>query len=91
MTSCDRLWDAIRASLPANEWTPLQSIYRRVRDRVPLDREDFLPDAPGSSGLKWQRNVRDALQQRKALGQIDWKRPGLYRITTGTLGRDASA
>ncbi len=80
MTHADEFWRAIERFLRRDTWLPLVSIYRDVGDSVKLDREDMMPDAPGSSGLRWRRNVRNVLQSAKAQGRVEWKHPALYRL-----------
>lgn len=57
-------------------WYSLDEIYRIVEDRAPLEADDLLPDAPGSKGIRWQRNVRNVLQKAKHDGRLIWDIPG---------------
>lgn len=80
VTSHEELWEAVRQSLPREEWLPLALLYNRVRARCRLDDEDFLPSAPGNDVPKWKRNVRNVLQHRKQTGEVEWNRAGSYRL-----------
>ncbi len=84
MTTIDQLWEVIKRALPRDRWLPLQELYVLVERSIALQPDDFLPDAPGSPGIRWQRNVRNVLQSRKATGEILWE-PGSasYRLATG--------
>lgn len=80
MTHSDELWDAIQRTLSSDRWMALRDLYRGVEKRVSLDDEDHLPQAPGSDVPKWMRNVRNVLQQRKALGHVLWNGSAQYRL-----------
>jgi hypothetical protein len=76
----DELWAAIQRVLRRDRWTRLADLYRGVAQLVPLDPDDFDPQAPGSDTPKWQRNVRNVLQVRKGIGHVLWDRGGQYRL-----------
>lgn len=81
MTHLDDLWPAIRRALRTDRWTSLSQIYRAVEQSVSLDAEDYLPDAPGSTGARWKRNVRNVLQSRKTRGDVQWdSRTASYKL-----------
>jgi hypothetical protein len=79
----DELWAAIRGSLHVDRWISLSELYRRVESTISLDPDDHDPDAPGSEGARWKRNVRNVLQRRKALGHVEWDGHGRYRLGGG--------
>lgn len=64
----------IRAALlhhiKRGELYPLSDLYDVVRRRVELREGDFLPEAPGASGPRWKRNVRNQLQQMRTEGTL---------------------
>jgi hypothetical protein len=76
----DELWQAIQRVLRKDRWTRLADLYRGVAQLLTLDADDFEPEAPGSELPKWQRNVRNVLQRRKALGHIVWDHAGQYKL-----------
>lgn len=81
MTHLDDLWPAIRRALHTDRWTSLSQIYRAVEASVTLDAEDHMPDALGSTGARWKRNVRNVLQSRKARGDVKWdSRTASYKL-----------
>jgi len=80
MTHLPDIWNCIRSKLPRGKWVPLEDIYRLVERLLPLDREDFQPQSPLSDIPKWKRNVRNVLQYRKGVGDIEWDGKGQYRI-----------
>lgn len=79
MTRAETLWSAIRKGMSTTRWTPLQIIYRCVEESINLDAEDQLPEAPGSTGPKWKRNVRNVLQRRRTTGEVSWNGSAEYR------------
>lgn len=74
------LWKAIMDGLASGEWTSLQSIYRFVEENVELKPDDFDPSAPSNDSPRWQRNVRNVLQHRKTIGEVEWSGSGRYRL-----------
>jgi hypothetical protein len=81
MTRLDALWPAIRRALHTERWVALSQIYRAVEASVTLDAEDHMPDAPGSTGARWKRNVRNVLQSKKVRGDVKWDaRTASYKL-----------
>ena len=80
MTQSPEFWRVIQKTLRKDRWTPLEDLYIAVERTISLDREDFLPQAPGSSIPKWKRNVRNVLQRRKLRGDIAWDGDAHYRL-----------
>jgi putative restriction endonuclease len=76
----EQLWEAIAANLPRGTWVPLQSIYELVREAVTLTPEDHEPEVEGSAQERWQRNVRNVLQRRKADGEVLWDQEAHYML-----------
>jgi len=81
MTRHSELWDCIREYLPKGKWTPLEEIYTLVKNNLALDEEDYEPQSPSSDISKWKRNVRNVLQYRKGIGEIDWDGQGMYQLS----------
>ena len=80
MLHSDDIWTALAEHLPRGEWVQLSDIYNLVERQTVLDDEDWDVDAPGSSSPRWQRNVRNVLQRRKACGDIEWAGAGKYLL-----------
>jgi hypothetical protein len=79
MTRAPELWEIIRQVLRRDRWTTLGELYSYVEGRAHLDREDHVPEAPGSSVPKWKRNVRNVLQRRRATDEVVWNGAAEYR------------
>lgn len=66
----------LRRHMLPGEWMSLSQLYALVERHASLTPADWEPDAPGSSGVRWQRNVRNLLQKRKsrvgAGGVFEW-------------------
>ena len=71
MTNAFMISDALDKLMRKGQHYHLEQIYMIVEGECRLDKEDFNPQAPGSSVPKWKRNVRNVLQRRKAR---DWVR-----------------
>jgi hypothetical protein len=80
MLSCPEIWSILKRWMPKGSWVDLQDLYHIVEDHASLRNDDFEPDAPGSTGLRWQRNVRNALQAHKRQGDIAWDGNAHYRL-----------
>ena len=80
MTSQPEMWSALLNHLPAGTWVQLQEIYSVVENVLTLDDEDYEPQSPSSDLPKWKRNVRNVLQYRKGIGQIEWDGNAGYRL-----------
>jgi len=80
ITSSHQIWSAILSSMPRGGWIPLPKIYELVEGSVGLTTEDHEPEAEGASQQRWQRNVRNVLQQRKAVGEILWDGEAHYML-----------
>jgi len=66
--------------MPRNEWISLYEIYDLVARYGQLDDEDYGPQSPTSDLPKWKRNVRNVLQYRKCVGEIEWDKDAHYKI-----------
>jgi hypothetical protein len=80
MTHQPDIWKCLKTKLPRGQWVDLQAIYSVVESHLPLDREDFEPQASNSDIPKWMRNVRNVLQYRKRTGEVEWDGDGRYRL-----------
>ncbi len=79
MTHLPEIWKCLKAHLPKGGWTPIKEIYEIVESDLQLDKEDFENQSPNSSIPKWKRNVRNVLQYRKRIGEIEWDGQGNYK------------
>lgn len=66
------IWGIILKHMPRGKWVSVSEICLIVESHTNLDREDYEPEAPGSSIPKWRRNVRNALLHYKRKGEIYW-------------------
>jgi hypothetical protein len=73
-------WDGLLAGARRGEWLPIAEVYAIVQRSVTLDADDERPISPTNSSPRWKRTVRNALQRRKVLGDIEWDRRGKYRL-----------
>lgn len=80
MTRLPEIWSCIKQYLPKGQWVNLETIYELVETNLKLDLEDFEPQSPSSVIPKWKRNVRNVLQYRKRIGDIEWGNDAKYRI-----------
>lgn len=76
----DDIWRVIRHSMRPGVWLDITDIHKLVAEHVELDAEDLMPAGPGHSDVRWRRNVRNVLQQRKQSGELEWERPRRYRL-----------
>lgn len=79
-TTSQAIWDVLSQRMQAGRWYELADLYSLVERYAGLRDGDFGADAPGSSSLRWQRNVRNVLQRRKTSGYLEWDAPGRYRL-----------
>lgn len=68
------IWEIILKHMPRGKWVSVSKICLIVESHTKLDREDYEPEAPGSSIPKWRRNVRNALLHYKRKDEICWNR-----------------
>jgi hypothetical protein len=80
ITTQEQIWAAVVASMPRGRWVSLQEIYQLVSESVALTPEDHASEAEGASQERWQRNVRNVLQGRKATGDVLWDRAAEYML-----------
>ncbi len=80
MTRLLEICSCIKQYLPKGQWVNLETIYELIKTNLKLDLEDFEPQSPSSDIPKWKRNVRNVLQYRKRIGDIEWENDAKYRI-----------
>ena len=76
----DEIWSILTRSMQPGTWYDLQQMYSFVSNSAALTDADLEPDAPGSESPRWERNVRNVLQRRKASGRLDWDGRARYRL-----------
>lgn len=80
MIHLPEIWDIILRHMPRGCWVSLEEVYRMVERYSNLDAEDFEPQSPSSNIPKWKRNVRNVLQYRKVMGEIQWDGDARYLL-----------
>ncbi len=80
MIHLPEIWDIILRHMPRGRWVSLEEVYRMVERYSNLDAEDFEPQSPSSNIPKWKRNVRNVLQYRKGMGEIQWDGDARYLL-----------
>jgi hypothetical protein len=80
MLTSAEAWDALRSNAPRGEWMTIADVYAIVRANVALTPDDERAIAPSNRSERWKRTVRNALQRRKALGEVQWDGAGRYRL-----------
>jgi hypothetical protein len=80
MLSSEEAWTALAQNAPRGEWLSIADVYAVVQRSVVLHAEDEPPISPTNRSPRWKRTIRNALQRRKALGQIEWDGAGRYRL-----------
>jgi len=76
----DEIWSALTSGMTVGRWYDLQELYVVVAERAVLSPADLDPAAAGSQSLRWHRNVRNVLQRRKSVDDIEWNGNGKYRL-----------
>ena len=84
MLHADTIWELFQHDLVTDAWTALDELYALVEGEAPLDEEDLAPAAPGHSDVRWRRNVRNVLQQRRASGEVEYDGTAHYRLPSFT-------
>jgi len=79
-TTSEEIWSVLVSRMKRGTWYKLSELYDLVESHLTLVPGDFDSDAPGSAAPRWQRNVRNVLQRRKANGYLDWRPPWKYRL-----------
>jgi hypothetical protein len=85
MTSLTTFWKVIQDVLPSGQWTKLSDLLNQIKSRVQLDDEDLAPASQWQeTNLRWERNVRNTLQDHLDIG-VERKERGYYRLKQGTI------
>jgi predicted HNH restriction endonuclease len=80
MTSNTRFWELIQQFLPADRWMKLADLLHTIKNTTQLDEEDLEPASKWQeTNLRWERNVRNALQTHLDNG-VERSERGYYRL-----------
>lgn len=77
----DEIWSILTRGMRRGRWHDLAELYEMVESKATLTSADLEPDAPNSNSPRWQRNVRNVLQRRKTVGDLDWDGRAKYRLS----------
>ena len=80
MTHLSEIWDLLKKYLKREKWYDLKDIYTIVEIHGNLDTDDVQGQSPNSEIPKWKRNVRNVLQYRKTIGEIQWNGNSKYML-----------
>lgn len=80
MIHLPEIWDLLKKYLKREKWYDLEEIYTIVEIHGNLDADDMQGQSPYSEIPKWKRNVRNVLQYRKTIGEIQWNRNSKYML-----------
>jgi hypothetical protein len=78
----DQIWSILVRHMIADRWYELGELYALVEANAVITAADCEPDAPRSTSPRWQRNVRNVLQRRKTMGDLEWDGRGRYRLSS---------
>jgi len=80
MIHLPEIWELLKKYLKREKWYDLKEIYTIVEIHVNLDADDMQGQSSNSKIPKWKRNVRNVLQYRKTIGEIQWNRNSKYML-----------
>lgn len=80
MLNSKAAWQVLVDKVPTGEWLTLDQLYAIVERDAPLDDVDRTGVSEGSKSPKWKRTVRNVLQRKKSLGEIEWDGRGKFRF-----------
>lgn len=87
----DEIWSILADRMQPGSWHELPELYAMVESRATLTPADLEPDAPRSNSPRWQRNVRNVLQRRKAVGDLTWDGRANYSLPLRVAHTSSSA
>lgn len=73
-------WQILIEHAPTGEWVSLRRIYTVVEEHAELDEADRAGVSDKSSSPKWKRTVRNLLQGKKTLGEVEWDGNARFRF-----------
>lgn len=80
MLTTGQAWQILSARAPRDEWVTTRDLYALVEATVELDEHDRALVSSRGSSTRWHRTVRNALQQAKRRGAIEWDRTRGFRL-----------
>lgn len=84
MLNSKTAWSVISEKAPRGEWIGLDRIYAIVEAGATLDNGDRVGISDKSASPKWKRTVRNVLQRKKSLGEIEWDGQGRFRFSNNS-------
>jgi hypothetical protein len=80
-TPINTLWTVLNANIPLQQWLDISRLYEIVEQNFDaFTRDDLAPVMTTKKEPTWHRNVRNALQRRRASGEILYDGNANYRI-----------
>jgi hypothetical protein len=76
----DEIWDTLQRYMRRGVWISVKEIYELIESHAELDEADMEPAATGHSDVRWRRNVRNVLQQKKHTKALEWDGKTRYRL-----------
>lgn len=73
-------WQVLIQKAPAGQWLSLDQVYDIVEAAVELDDADRAGVSAKSVSPRWKRTVRNLLQRKKTLGEVEWDGAGRFRF-----------
>ncbi len=80
MLNSKNAWATLGKGAARGQWLSLDEIYGIVESGARLDDRDRAGISDRSSSPKWKRTVRNVLQRKKSLGEIESDGHGRYRL-----------
>ena len=71
MLDARQAWETIREHAPRSQWLQIPDLYALIEAHVALDDQDRQPETTEFS-TTWQRTVRDAINDAKRRGELDF-------------------
>jgi hypothetical protein len=86
MLTSSRAWEIIATKAEQDRWLTVADLYALVEQSTELDESDRAPVAEHGQSTRWHRTVRNALQQAKRRGAVEWQRGQGFRLTGAPSG-----
>jgi hypothetical protein len=83
MLNSKTAWEVLTKGATKGQWLSLDQIYGIVEGGARLDDSDRAGISEKSKSPKWKRTVRNVLQRKKSLGEIEWDGSGRFRFKPG--------
>jgi 5-methylcytosine-specific restriction enzyme A len=80
-TPINTLWTVLTANIPLQQWLDISILYDIVEQNFHgFTPDDFAPVTTTNKEPTWHRNLRNALQRKKDIGEILYSGNATYRI-----------